>query len=30
MTTKTFPGEHPDALDQPGAIIRLYTLGDPS
>ncbi|MDX3232945.1 RusA family crossover junction endodeoxyribonuclease [Streptomyces sp. ME19-01-6] len=23
---KTFPGEHPDALDQPGAIIRLYTL----
>ncbi|MFJ6238947.1 RusA family crossover junction endodeoxyribonuclease [Streptomyces griseus] len=28
--TKAFPGEHPDALDQPGAIIRLYTLGDPS
>ncbi|TXS68888.1 RusA family crossover junction endodeoxyribonuclease [Streptomyces sp. sk2.1] len=28
--TKTFPGEHPDALDQPGALIRLYTLGDPS
>ncbi|MEV6146366.1 RusA family crossover junction endodeoxyribonuclease [Streptomyces sp. NPDC051992] len=28
--TKTFPGEHPDALDRPGAIIRLYTLGDPS
>ncbi|MFE9461644.1 RusA family crossover junction endodeoxyribonuclease [Streptomyces californicus] len=28
--TKTFPGEHPDALDQPGATIRLYTLGDPS
>ncbi|NUV54620.1 RusA family crossover junction endodeoxyribonuclease [Streptomyces coelicolor] len=27
---KTFPGEHPEALDQPGAIIRLYTLpGDP-
>lgn len=24
--TKTFPSEHPDALDQPGAIIRLYTL----
>lgn len=23
---KTFPGEHPDALDQPGALIRLYTL----
>ncbi|MEU3261014.1 RusA family crossover junction endodeoxyribonuclease [Streptomyces albidoflavus] len=28
--TKTFPGEHPDALDQPGALIRLYTLGDPT
>lgn len=28
--TKAFPGEHPDALDQPGAIIRLYTLGDPT
>lgn len=29
--TKVYPGEHPDALDQPGAIIRLYTLtGDPS
>ncbi|MEZ7005611.1 RusA family crossover junction endodeoxyribonuclease [Streptomyces sp. AD55] len=28
--TKAFPGEHPEALDQPGAIIRLYTLtGDP-
>lgn len=28
---KVYPGEHPDALDQPGAIIRLYTLtGDPS
>ena len=26
---KTFPGEHPDALDEPGAVIRLYTLGDP-
>lgn len=23
---KTFPSEHPEALDQPGAIIRLYTL----
>ena len=23
---KVYPGEHPDALDQPGAIIRLYTL----
>lgn len=29
--TKTFPGEHPDALPEPGALIRLYTLiGDPS
>jgi Holliday junction resolvase RusA-like endonuclease len=28
--TKTFPGEHPEALDQPGATIRLYTLGDPT
>lgn len=28
--TKTFPGEHPEALSEPGAIIRLYTLpGDP-
>ncbi|MGW1468499.1 RusA family crossover junction endodeoxyribonuclease [Streptomyces sp. NPDC002308] len=27
---KVHPGEHPDALDQPGAIIRLYTLGEPS
>ncbi|MFE7111710.1 RusA family crossover junction endodeoxyribonuclease [Streptomyces sp. NPDC057575] len=27
---KVYPGEHPDALDRPGAIIRLYTLGDPS
>ncbi|MEU6054280.1 RusA family crossover junction endodeoxyribonuclease [Streptomyces xanthochromogenes] len=24
--TKAFPGEHPEALDQPGAIIRVYTL----
>jgi Holliday junction resolvase RusA-like endonuclease len=24
--TKAFPGEHPGALDQPGAVIRLYTL----
>jgi Holliday junction resolvase RusA-like endonuclease len=23
---KTFPLEHPDALPEPGAIIRLYTL----
>ncbi|MER8002979.1 RusA family crossover junction endodeoxyribonuclease [Streptomyces sp. NPDC095613] len=29
--TKAYPNEHPEALDQPGAIIRLYTLtGDPS
>ncbi|MFD7615712.1 RusA family crossover junction endodeoxyribonuclease [Streptomyces sp. NPDC059802] len=28
--TKAYPGEHPDALDRPGATIRLYTLGDPS
>ncbi|MFF2864577.1 RusA family crossover junction endodeoxyribonuclease [Streptomyces rubiginosohelvolus] len=28
--TKTFPGEHPEALSEPGAVIRLYTLGDPS
>ncbi|PSK57019.1 hypothetical protein B0E38_02550 [Streptomyces sp. 111WW2] len=27
---KVYPSEHPEALDQPGAIIRLYTLpGDP-
>lgn len=24
--TKAFPGEHPEALPEPGAIIRLYTL----
>ncbi|QKW31459.1 RusA family crossover junction endodeoxyribonuclease (plasmid) [Streptomyces seoulensis] len=24
--TKTFPGEHPEALPEPGAIIRVYTL----
>lgn len=23
---KTFPGEHPEALPEPGALIRLYTL----
>lgn len=28
---KTYPGGHPDALDQPGAVIHLYTLpGDPA
>ncbi|MEU8682936.1 RusA family crossover junction endodeoxyribonuclease [Streptomyces sp. NPDC048611] len=26
---KVYPGEHPEALDAPGAIIRLYTLGAP-
>lgn len=26
---KVYPGEHPDALDEPGAVIRLYTLGEP-
>ena len=25
-TIKAYPGEHPDALPEPGAIIRLYTL----
>ncbi|MGA4867509.1 RusA family crossover junction endodeoxyribonuclease [Streptomyces lavendulocolor] len=30
-TRKVYPGEHPDALTQPGAVIRLYTLtGAPS
>ncbi|MER6092508.1 RusA family crossover junction endodeoxyribonuclease [Streptomyces bluensis] len=24
--TKAFPNEHPEALTEPGAIIRLYTL----
>lgn len=23
---KAFPGEHPDALEHPGAVIRIYTL----
>jgi Holliday junction resolvase RusA-like endonuclease len=28
---KAFPGEYPGALDEPGAVIRLYTLtGAPS
>ena len=26
---KVYAGEHPDALTEPGAVIRLYTLGDP-
>lgn len=25
-TRKVYPGEHPEALAQPGALIRLYTL----
>lgn len=25
---KVYPGEHPNALDQPGAVIRLYTLSE--
>jgi Holliday junction resolvase RusA-like endonuclease len=25
---KVYPGEHPDALAVPGAVIRLYTLGE--
>lgn len=24
---KVYPGEDPDALDSPGAVIRIYTLG---
>lgn len=26
---KAYPLEHPDALDKPGALIRLYTLAKP-
>lgn len=25
---KVYPGEDPDALDRPGVVIRIYTLGD--
>jgi Holliday junction resolvase RusA-like endonuclease len=25
---KVFPGEHPDALDQPGAVIRVWPLAE--
>lgn len=25
---KVYPGEDPDALDSPGAVIRIYTLGE--
>lgn len=24
---KTYPGQHPDALDSPGAVIRIWALG---
>jgi len=24
---KTYPGHHPDALDRPGAVIRIWTIG---
>jgi Holliday junction resolvase RusA-like endonuclease len=27
---KVFPGEHPNALDAPGAVIRVWQLGDPA
>lgn len=27
---KVYAGEDPDALDSPGAVIRIYTLGDQS
>lgn len=26
---KVYPNEHADALPEPGAVIRLYTLGEP-
>lgn len=26
VADKVYPGEHPEALDQPGAVIRIYTL----
>lgn len=26
---KVFPGEDPDALDSPGVVIRIYTIGEP-
>lgn len=24
---KTYPGWHPDALDEPGAVIRVFHIG---
>lgn len=27
---KHYPGQHPDALDQPGAVIRVWRIGGPS
>lgn len=27
---KTYPGQHPDALDGPGAVIRIFRLGGAS
>lgn len=27
---KTYPGQHPDALDEPGAVIRIFRLGGAS
>lgn len=26
-TAKYYPGQHPDALDEPGAVIRVWTIG---
>lgn len=28
LVRKAYPNEHPDALDVPGVVIRLYTIGD--
>ena len=28
LAEKTFPGEHPDALDVPGAVIRIRCVSD--
>lgn len=27
---KTYPGQHPDALDEPGALVRIWTIGEAS
>lgn len=29
-TAKTYPGGHPDALAEPGAVIRIWSIGEPS